>query len=367
MRGVILLVAVALAAGCGRTAPYEKPPTPVMVADLQRQSLASPLRYSAAIEPGTRVDTAFRVGGYVAAIAAIDGRPIQDGDRVTAGMGLASVRPADYDAKVTQARAQLAEATSARAAAAAAVARADALFASKSVTKPEVDQAHSTLAAIDARIAGATALVREAELAQGDASLRAPLSGIVLKRLVEVGALVGPGTPGFVVADTRTVKVVIGVPDTLLSTFREGTVETVRTDALPDRQFQGRVTKVSPTADPRSRLFEIEITLPNADGALKPGMVASVQVDPGEPAATRPDAVVIPLSAVVRPPGETEGYAVYVVRQQGDVSTAELRRVRLGALLGNDITVVDGLSGTERLIVRGATIVTDGERVNPTR
>jgi len=367
MRRVIPLVLL-MAAGCGRTAPYEKPLTPVLVADLQRQSLDVPLRYSGAIEPGTRVDTTFRVGGYVTSIASINGRPIQDGDRVTAGMVLASVRPADYDAKVTQARAQLAEATSARAAAAAAVARADALFATRSLTKPELDQAHSMLAAVDARIAGAKALVGEAELARGDSSLRAPLSGVVLKRLVEVGALVGPGTPGFVVADTRTVKVVIGVPDTLLATFREGTVETVRTEALSDRRFEGRVTKVSPTADPRSRLFEVEITLPNADDALKPGMIAAVEVTrPGGRADSRSESVVIPLSAVVRPPGESDGYAVYIVKQDGDVSTAELRRVSLGALLGNDITVVDGLTGTERLIVQGATIVTSGERVNPTR
>ena len=364
----LIPLAMMIAAGCGRTAPYEKPLTPVLVADLHRQSLDSPLRYSGAIEPATRVDVTFRVGGYVTSIAEIEGRSIQDGDRVTAGMVLASVRPADYDAKVAQARAQLAEATSARDAAAAAVARADALYASKSLTKPEVDQAHSTLAAIDARITGARALVREAELAQSDASLRAPLAGLVLKRLVEVGALVGPGTPGFVVADTRSVKVVIGVPDTLITTFRSGATETVRTDALPDRRFEGRVTNVSPTADPRSRLFEVEITLPNTDGALKPGMVATVDVTRRvDRASSRTDAVVIPLSAVVRPPGESDGYAVYVVRQQGDVSTAELRRVKLGTLLGNDITVVEGLTGDERLIVQGATIVTNGERVNPTR
>jgi RND family efflux transporter MFP subunit len=198
--------------------------------------------------------------------------------------------------------------------------------------------------------------------------LRAPLSGVILKRLVEVGTLVGPGSPGFVLADTRTVKVVVGVPDTLLAAFPAGATETVRTDALPDRRFEGRVTNVSPTADPRSRLFEVEITVANADGALKPGMVAAVEVvRHGQPDQARTDALVVPLSAVVRPPGETEGYAVFVLREQGDVATAELRRVRLGELLGNDITVVDGLAGTERLIVQGASIVANGERVNPTR
>ncbi len=363
-----ILLAILLASGCSRPVPYDKPLTPVLVADVQRQSIDLPLRYSAAIEPGTRVDLAFRVGGYVTSIASIGGRPIQDGDHVAAGTVLASVRSADYDAKVSQARAQLSEATASREAAAAAVARAEALFASKSLTRPDLDQARATLAAIDARMSGATALVGEAELAQGDAALRAPLAGVVLKRLVEVGSLVGPGTPGFVIADIRTVKVVVGVPDTLLPTFPAGATEAVRTDALPDRRFEGRITKVSPTADPRSRLFEIEITLPNADGALKPGMVAVVQATrPGDPAQARADALVIPLSAVVRPPGESEGYAVYVLRQQGGVSTAELRRVRLGDLLGNDITVIDGLTGSEQLIVQGATIVTDGERVNPTR
>lgn len=367
MRRLIPL-AILMTAGCGHETPYDKPLTPVLVADLQRQSTATPLRYSAAIEPGTRVDLAFRVGGYVTSIASIGGRPIQEGDHVTAGLVLASVRPTDYDAKVNQARAQLAEATSAREAAAAAVARAEALFASKSLTRPELDQARTTLAAIDARISGATALVGEAELALGDASLRAPIAGVVLKRLVEVGSLVGPGSPGFVLADTRTVKVVVGVPDTLLSTFPAGATEAIRTDALPDRRFEGRVTKVSPTADPRSRLFEVEITLANADGALKPGMVAVVHVTrPGEAEPARAAALVIPLSAVVRPPGESDGYAVYVLRRQGESSTAELRRVRLGELLGNDITVIDGLNGDEQLIVQGATIVSDGQGVNPTR
>jgi multidrug efflux system membrane fusion protein len=367
MRLLIILTVVA-AAGCGETEPYEKPVTPVQVAELRRQSIERPLRYSAAIEPGTRVDVAFRVGGYVTSIAALGGRLVQDGDSVTEGMVLASVRLADYDEKVNQARAQLAEARAARDAATAAVGRAEALFAARSLTRPELDQARSTLAAIDARIAGATALVSDAELARADTSIRAPMSGVILKRLVEVGALVGPGMPGFVIADTRTVKVVVGVADTLLASFPLGATETVRTDALPGRRFEGRVTKVSPTADPRSRLFDVEVTLANGDGALKPGMVAAVQV--ARVAGVTPpvgEALVLPLSAVVRPPGERDGYAVYVLREQDGVSTAQLRRVTLGELLGNDITVVDGLTGGERVIVQGATIVTDGDRVNPTR
>lgn len=366
LRSTAGLALVALAA-CGRHEPPPKPPTPVRVAQVERHAGDHALRYSAAVEPVSRVDLAFRVGGYVTTLARVGGRAIQDGDRVARGMVLASVRQEDYDAKVRQGQAALAEATAARGAATQALTRAESLYGSRSLTRPELEQARAAVETIDAKIAGAKALVREAELARGDADLRSPIEGVLLKRLVEAGNLVGPGTPGFILADTRTVKVVIGVPDTMLGRFRAGDVEHVTFDALHDSPYRGTVTKISPTADPRSRLFEVELTLTNPDGAVKPGMVATVEVArAGAPAASA--ALSVPLSAVVRAPGENAGYAVFVVgRGGGGVATARLRRVRLGDLLGNRIAVADGLTAGEEIIVAGATMVVDGERVNPAR
>jgi multidrug efflux system membrane fusion protein len=338
------------------------------VVDARKQAVERPLRYSAAIEPETRLDLAFRVGGYVASLASVGGRPIDDGDRVTDGMVLATVRQADYDERVKQAQSQLAEAGAARSVAAQALARAEALFAARSLTKPELDQARAAVESIDAKIAGAQGVVAQAELARNDSTLRAPMTGVVLRRLVEVGSLVGPGSPGFVLADTRSVKVVISVPDTMLPRFPLRAVERVQTEALPDRRYDGRVSSISPTADPRSRLFEVQLTLANPDGALKPGMVASVDVaGDGDATRTAAEALVLPLSAVVRAPGGGEGYAVFIVEELDGAFTARLRPIRLGELLGNQITVAAGLSGGERVIVQGAGIVADGERVNPTR
>ena len=162
----------------------------------------------------------------------------------------------------------------------------------------------ATLASIDAKMSGARGLVAEAQLAKGDASLKTPMGGVILKKLVEVGSLVGPGTPGFVIADTRSVKVVIGVPDTMLGRFPLGAVEVVQTEAQPDRRYEGRVTSISPTADLKSRLFEVQLTLGNADGALKPGMVVSI-----EPGYYRPGAFGIRIEnlAVVVPAPDGSG------------------------------------------------------------
>lgn len=362
-RPAMPLVLAGLLAGCHASEPYQKPVTPVTLEQVRPEQVAGTRRYSAVVEPANRVDLAFRVGGYVTSLARVGGRVIQEGDAVARDAVLASVRPDDYDAKVGQARAAVAEAEAARGAASQALARAEALYAARSLTKPEVEQARAALASIDARLSGARALVREAELARGDVELKSPIPGTVLRRAVEVGSLVAPGAPAFAVADTSTVRVIIGVPDTMLRSFQVGEIERVSSDAAPGRRFEGRITKVAPSADQRSRLFDVELTVPNADGALRPGMVATL--DAADPGGTAAEHITVPLAAVVHGPAGGDSYAVFVVEDAQDGPVARTRAVRLGDLVGNRIAVVSGLAAGERVIVRGATIVADGERVNP--
>lgn len=364
---LVATACLSLAWACDHADPYEKPLTPVLAESVGREPTGSVLRYSAVVEPVSRIDLAFRVGGYVTALAQVGGRTIQDGDPVTAGLVLASVRAEDYEAKIAQGRAALAEAEAARGAAAQALTRAEALYASRSLTRPDLEQARAAVESIDARIGGARALIREAELARADADLRSPIAGVVLRRLIEQGSLVGPGTPAFAVADTSTVKVVIGVPDTMVQRFAVGSSQRVQSEAVPDGRFEGRITKVAPTADPRSRLFDVELSVPNPGGVLRPGMVVTVAVaEPGR--AATPDTIALPLSAIVRAPGGGAGdYAVFVLEDGAEGPTARLRRVRLGDLVGNRIAVTEGLTDGERVIVRGGTVLADGERVNPTR
>ena len=361
--GVILCTGGLVA--CHREQARERPLTPVTVRTVGQYSGGGGARYSGNIEPFSQVDLAFKVGGYIQEILQVRGvdgrmRNVQGGDRVVKGTVLARVRESDYLDKVNQAKAQLAQAKVATEQAKLDFDRASNLFATQSLTKPEFDAAKARLDATQAVLEGATAQLSEAELAREDCALKAPMDGVLLKRMIEVGALVGPGTPGFVLADTDSVRVVFGVADVLLETLKVGSFIDISTQAFGARQFRGQVTTISPSADPRSRVFDVELKVPNPKQELRPGMIAALQL-PGEK-LTAP-VPVVPLSAIVRPKDDLTGYAVLVVEEESGKQVAHARKVRLGEVYGNTIAVTEGLRSGERVIVAGATLVTDAEAV----
>ena len=230
--------------------------------------------------------------------------------------------------------------------------RASQLYENRSVSKADYDAAY-------ARYTASRANQSQARLSLRDATLRSPMDGVILKRTVEVGALAGPTSPAFTVADTRVVKVVFGVPDVIVARLKPGGRLTIQAEALPGATLQGQITRISPSADPNSRVFEVEAALPNPGERMKVGMLATLRV--GEGALGR--ALFVPLAAVVRPAGDSAGYAVYVVRDSAGAAAAKLRRVSLGEVSGNLIAVREGLESGDRVIVRGATIVADGQAV----
>jgi RND family efflux transporter MFP subunit len=193
--------------------------------------------------------------------------------------------------------------------------------------------------------------------------VRAPFDGVVIRRHVEVGTLASPGTVAFTVADTSTVKVVFGAPDTLLDRLRIGDKVSVRLEAL-GKELTGDISRISPSADTRSRTFDVEATLANADDHLKVGMVASLKLAGGAPATST---LALPLTAVVRAPADPRGFAVFVVEGRDRKTIARIRQVALGDVIGNAVQVNDGLKPGERVIETGATQVADGEPVRVVR
>jgi RND family efflux transporter MFP subunit len=186
------------------------------------------------------------------------------------------------------------------------------------------------------------------------------MDGIVLQRNIDVGSLVAAGTVGFALADVRAVKVVFGVPDLMLRTIQLGGPLAITTDVFPGREFPGRVTAISPAADPQSRIFNIEVTVPNPQDQLKSGMVAALQVSGGELPEPTP---VVPLSAIVRPKDNPAGYAVFVIDAQDGREIARLRHVKVGAVYGDMIAVPEGVRVGERVISTGTTLLGDGDQV----
>src|SRR5882672_115665 len=416
--GTLFLLALVMAC---QSKQVQKPPVPVKVATVELHAANSGARYSATIIPRTQVELAFKVDGYVEALQKVRGvdgqmRDLQEGDPIVAGAVLARVRQSEYQVKVKEAeskaseersaidasKAQYQEALSAIESSKAQLAdsetayekakldfdRAQNLFASQSLTKANYDaskaqfeQATAKLAAarsevrmiqaradsaksqievIKARSTGAQAVVREKSIPLQDTALRAPLNGFVLQKSVERGTLVSPGKTGFVVADTSSVKAAFGVADIAVPEMKLGSRLSVETETMPGTQFEGQITSVFPGADPKSRVFNVEVTIPNPKHLLRPGMIVSLRVGRSETVQAQP---VVPLNAIVKSQTDANGYAVFVVTEQGGRLIAKVREVKLGETYGNTIAVTEGVKEGDRVITTGVTLVRDGDAV----
>ena len=387
-----LLASVSFVPGCSREETLQNPPTPVGVASVQMYESGSEIRYSANIVPYAQVDVAFKSGGYVETIRQVKGadgrtRDLQPGDRVSKSMVLAQVRQEDYVIKADQARTQLSQAKWSLESARSQLTKAEAalnhsqldftraknLFDTQSLTKSDFDTAttrldsdqanvsaaKSQVDALQAQVGTAEQALKSAELSLSDATLKSPMDGVVLARNIEIGTLATPGATAFVLADVRSVKAVFGVPDTMMERVKLGTRQTIAAEAVPG-ELEGVITAISPSADPKSRTFSVEVTIPNPRGQLNPGMIATLTLAAAQPTAPVP---VIPLSAVIRSTQNPDGYAVFVVEDQAGKSLARIRNVELGEAYGNMIGVKAGLNLSERVITTGATLVKDGWQV----
>jgi membrane fusion protein (multidrug efflux system) len=156
------------------------------------------------------------------------------------------------------------------------------------------------------------------------------------------------------------VKAAFGVPDLALQNFKLGDTLTMTTDAIPGTEFTGHISRISAAADQSSRVFDVEVTIPNPQGLLKPGMIASMAVT--ETGATT-EFPVVPLTSITRSKVDPNAYAVLVVEETGGRHVARMRNVTLGESYGNSVAVNSGVKPGEIVITTGVTQVADGEEV----
>jgi RND family efflux transporter MFP subunit len=364
----LLILVALLTSACAKRATPEPQPTAVRVRTIDKAGLAESTRYSAQILPSKRVDLAFKVGGYVGAIAKLTGvdgklRPLQEGDVVTMGQHLVSLRQTDYNQRVEEAGGAMAQAKAAAAQAAIDFERASKLAERGTIAPSDLDSARLMRDSSSAAFTVANARFEQTRTALGDTSLRSPLAGVIVGRTIEEGSLIAPGMVAFSVASIETVKAVFGVPDTVLHRIQVGSEQSVVTEVYPDIEFRGQITRLSPTADANGRVFAVEVTLPNPDQRLKVGMVAALSLSDKDIGVSAKEHQVVPISAIVRSPTNPGKFAVFVVDTDGGKMVARAKDVVLGEYLGNVIPVVDGLSGDERVVVQGAGLLSNGEAV----
>jgi RND family efflux transporter MFP subunit len=397
--GVLTLPAAVLyLAGCTKQSVPEPAVQTVTAGVAEQIQPDVPERYSASIEPFAQVDLAFKSSGIIEQIDQVRGadgrmRNVEAGDRVSRNSQLAQVRPLDYrdrldsaeaqrrqsEAQLAQAQAQLVQARANFSEAEVEYTRDSNLFQSASLVKPQFDQAkgqyeslraavtaaEEAVKAAEAGVANAGVAVTDANLSLSDTSLRAPFAGWITARNVDRGSIVGSAVVGFSIIDTHAVKAVFAIPDTSLSKIRTGQRQTVMLDAL-GYEAPGIVTAVSPQADPKSRVFSIEVTLSNPREEIRPGMIGSVTLGTAMPGTTHDGTsrLVVPLSAVIRSPGDPRGFAVMLLNGREGKQYATSQVIEIGQTFGNQIEVTRGLRAGQKLIAIGGSLVHDGEEVH---
>jgi RND family efflux transporter MFP subunit len=359
----VLFAVIAATNGChGDTQVLAKSPTPVHLAEVTLFASSDGLRYSASVLPLAQASLSFKSSGYVTAVKQVVGadgrrRDVGTGDYVGRGTVLAQIRQQDLKNQLDQAEAQLRQAEAQHLQARQDNERAKALYATQSLIKPDFDQAQARFDSTLAAVNQAQAALRQAQLAFDDSDLRAPFSGYIVARNIELGDLATPAAAAFTIDDTRAVKVSFGVPEYALRQLRLGQDFTIHLQDDP-KDYQGRVTSISPSADEKNRVFAVEVTVSNEKGLLKPGMIASISLA-GTPKSPVPS---VPLSAIVSNPTMPDHYAVFVAQEQAGKWVAHLQEVTLGDS-HESLVAVEGVKPGEKIVVVGAAQLKDGDPI----
>jgi RND family efflux transporter MFP subunit len=259
-------------------------------------------------------------------------------DYVPAGKIIIRIRSTEQVASLTQAQAALKEATAREAEAQTHYERIYDMYQRRVVAKATLDEASAGRDAAVARLIAAKAGLDAAREGVAYTEIRAPYSGVVTQKLVQVGQSVAPGTPLMAGASLDELRVVAEVPQSVIDQVRSVRKAAVYVDG---RRIEATGLTLYPAAQPETNTFRLRIDLPKDVRGLAPGMFVKVGLVTGEA-----DLLLVPRSAVVE---RSEMRAVYVVAPDGRVV---LRQVRLGHVRGDQIEILAG-------IVTGETIALD--------
>ena len=163
------------------------------------------------------------------------------------------------------------------------------------------------------------------------------------------------GSPLFVIHQVVPVKLLIGISESEYTKVKKGDKVQITVDAIPGSVFTGKVERLYPIVDSATHTFKVEVTIPNKDKVLLPGMYARATVNFGDVRN-----VVVPDQAVVRMEGTGQRF-VYVLNANNTVS---LVPVTPGRHIGSEYEIVDGLADGAKVVVKGQSTLKDGVSVN---
>lgn len=304
---------------------------PVEVVEILPGEISAFIETNGTLEAEREVDIVARAGGPLVALNT------EEGVQVTAGELLAQIDELEARAQVEIARVALQDAEIV-------YNRAKASLENAVVSQEVYDTALSALESAKAQLSGN-------EIQLGYTRITAPFDGLIIERSVKFGETVTAGQQLFRISDFDPLLCVIGVPERDLARLSPGQPATLRVEAFPDEQFEGRVLRISPVVDAATGTIRVTIAV-DRQGRLSPGMFAGVRLVTD----VRPDALIMPKRALSL---ESLADSVFVV----DDGVAYRRNVTLGYEEDDRVEVTGGLTRGDRVIVVGQDGLTDATPV----
>jgi len=294
MKRSLFLVAGLLLAACAE----KEDVGPVYdTAGVERRTLEVAVSSAGIVEPLATVEVKSKASGEVLDVL------IETGDMVEQGSLMVSIDPRIVRNRLAQSDAEFKAAVSRREIAQTQKKRVESLVGNGTLTQSDLEQATLDVANAEAQVVTARVSVENARIAVDDTDIRAPISGTIISKPVEIGQVISSPTQDFAggtllaqMADLSAVQIRSLVDETDIGKIRAGMPAKVLVAAYPNQPFPGEVIKIEPQAviEQNVTMFAVLVSIQNPDGLLMPGMNAEVEVS----IARADDAMTIPVMAL---------------------------------------------------------------------
>ena len=307
-----------------------------------------------------------QVSGYVKRWLVDIGAPVKQGQL------LAEIETPVIDQQLMQAQAAQNQAQANLNLALTTASRYNDLMKTNAVSKEDVDTQNAGVAVQQANLAAAQANVRGLEQMEAFKEVKAPFDGAVTARKIDVGDLVTATAAGtaaagnapsqsatpsqelFRVAQTKTLRVYVNVPENYSDGIVPGLTATLEMASSPNQKVTGKLARTSQSIDPNSLTLLAEVDVPNPDGKLLPGGYAQVHFD----ITTQHPPLVIPGNALIF---RAQGAQVGTV--DPDTGVVHLKTIKIGRDFGTKLEVLEGLNESDSVILNPSDSLVDGAKV----
>ncbi|WP_024298165.1 efflux RND transporter periplasmic adaptor subunit [Methylomicrobium lacus] len=221
--------------------------------------------------------------------------------------------------------------------------------------KQEVDEKRAAFLQAEADLAAATANVRRLENIENYRRVIAPFDGVITRRAVDVGSLIGAGTQElFALTQTDPLRLSVWVPQAYADDIEAGQTASVRPLGTQGQAISARIDHVAGALDPVTRSRQAEISLPNHDSQLLPGAYVEIAIDIAQKASP----LLVPANALVM---DKDGTHAVIVDGQGRI---DLRQVKIGRDFGREVEILEGIAANDVLVASPSDLLTQGETVS---